>query len=110
MNERIEKLANRVLKEDRVFHCNDNHIGKMLASATDDNERLRIIKEEYAKIIETDENSLLAGEYPTVTFAERRRTDIPLQVSEAQKKNCRIYKENFFMPGEITSALILNMY
>ena len=99
MNERIEKLANRVLKEDRVFHCNDNHIGKMLASATDDNERLRIIKEEYAKIIETDENSLLAGEYPTVTFAERRRTDIPLQVSEAQKKNCRIYKENFFMPG-----------
>jgi len=74
VNCRIEKLLNIVLKENYPFRCKDGHIGSKLADASE-NERLRIIKEEYAKVIEIDEVSLLAGYYPTVSFAEFNKID-----------------------------------
>ena len=91
MNERLKKLADRVLKENGIFHCKDGYISEMLMSAKE-SERLRIIKEEYAKIIEIDEESLLAGQYPTVLFSERRKIDIT-----PVKKPIPEEYENFFM-------------
>lgn len=74
MNCRIEKLVNRVLKENDMFRCKDNHIMSMLLNANE-SEKLKIIKEEYAKVIEIDEVSLLAGDYPTISFAESSETN-----------------------------------
>ena len=50
MNERIEKLIYRVLKENDNFRCNDSYIWQMLIGATEC-EKLKIIREEYKKII-----------------------------------------------------------
>lgn len=74
MNDRLKRLCDRVLYENNVFSLNDAHIKELLASV-DDDEKLRIIREEYAKIIETDECSLLVGGYPTVPFFERTEKD-----------------------------------
>lgn len=93
MNERLRKSSDRVLKENGTFWCRDSHIGEMLMNAGEA-ERLHIIREEYAKIIETDEESLLAGQYPAVLFSERRAPDI----TPAKKPIPEEY-ENFFMRG-----------
>ena len=74
-----------------AFNCKDGYISEMLMSAKE-SERLCIIKEEYAKIIEIDEESLLAGQYPTVLFSERRKIDIT-----PVKKPIPEEYENFFM-------------
>lgn len=74
MNNRLRKLCGHVLLENKVFTLKDSHIKELLAPM-DDDEKLHIVREEYAKIIEIDEFSLLAGGYPTVSFFDRIEKD-----------------------------------
>ena len=74
MNQRIRRLADSVLAENGRFACADAHIKSLLAEVTDE-ERLRIIREEYSKIIKVDEDSLIAGQYPSMPFYQRVEVD-----------------------------------
>ena len=75
MNERLEELVARVLGENGVFSCNDGHIRSLLSDAEDDGQRLRVIREEYAKAARVGDGAI-AGEYPTVPFFEREERDL----------------------------------
>ena len=98
MNERLEKMTYRVLKENDGLRCKDGHISQMLM-CTDENEKLRIIKEEYTKLIEIDEESLLAGHYPTISFAEDSVEDAIWECISAIEEKYRPYNTNVFMIG-----------
>ena len=63
----IDGLIDCVLKENEVFTCRDGDIEPLLIAAKG-RERLRIIREEYAKRIKIDKEVHLAGTYPTVCF------------------------------------------
>lgn len=67
MNKCLEKLVFRVLKGNKTFWCDDNHIREKLINATKD-EKLKIIKKEYSKVIKIDEFSQLVGNYATALF------------------------------------------
>ena len=97
MNERIEKLLYRVLKENDNFTCDDSNIGQMLSHA-DKTEKLQIIKKEYPKAITIDDLSLLAGCYPTFSFEESDETDVWEQYEKINEKY-RPYNTNVFIPG-----------
>lgn len=97
MNDRQRKLCDRVLCESKVFALRDDHIRSLLAVA-DEDEKLRIIREEYAKIIETDEESLLAGGYPSVPFFERIEIDYS-KIWESGNNNYEAYENKLFING-----------
>lgn len=98
MASRLERLQDCVLKENDRFRCRDNHINDLLASG-DDAEKLRIIREEYARAIEIDENSLLAGQYPSVPFFERKQTAISPEDWHALTRKYRDLNENVYIIG-----------
>jgi len=97
MNDRQRKLCDRVLCESKVFVLRDDYIRALLAVA-DEDEKLRIIREEYAKIIETDEESLLIGGYPSVPFFERIEIDYS-KIWETGNNYYEAYENKLFVNG-----------
>lgn len=97
MNDRQRKLCDRVLCESKVFALRDDYIRALLAVANED-EKLRIIREEYAKIIKIDEESLLAGEYPSVPFFERIEIDYS-KIWETGSNYYEAYENKLFVNG-----------
>jgi len=72
MNARLEKLLELALTENRVAFCKDEAVKDVLNSAQE-TDRIRLIRETYAKVIAVDETSVLAGTYPTFPFWERQK-------------------------------------
>jgi len=97
MNERIEKLIYRVLKENDNFRCNDSYIWQMLIGATEC-ERLKIIREEYKKIINIDDISMLMGFYPSIPFTELNVVNTGYIDVEIENK-FKSQNQNVFIPG-----------
>lgn len=71
MNKRIEKLLDLALHSTIEVFSRDACVKERLESV-EEAARLDVIREEYAKVIRVDENSCLAGNYPTFPFWERR--------------------------------------
>ncbi len=102
MNRRLEIMADRVLKENGPYTLKDGFLRETFESASL-NERPNIVRKEYAKLIEIDEESLLVGDYPTFPFFPY----VPfLENSEAESKGWEAFAEKYspyenkiFMPG-----------
>ena len=99
MTQRIEKLVESVLGGSRVLRLKDDNVKAALATTADEGEILRIIKDEYTKNIKPDGYSLLAGFYPTLRFAERRKTDSAPWEFNVKYERHRIFRETFYFRG-----------
>ena len=63
MNSRLEKIADRALKGNGAYRLEDVFLRERF-EALEANERPDFIRKEYAKLIDIDEESLLAGDHP----------------------------------------------
>jgi len=97
MNTRTEKLLELVLNENTACFCKDESVKEVLSSA-DESSKICLIREEYAKAIQVDENSILAGTYPTFPFWERRTYPVP-EFDKLFNGKYGDFINRLFMPG-----------
>ena len=99
MTDRIQGLLDIVFNDGGNLTSNDGAISKLISSNEDMNERARLIRREYAKLIEIDEYSQLAGEYFNVWFLEPKRTSNNENEEMAAMEKYEAFGNKLYMSG-----------
>ena len=69
MNQRLKRMETRILKDNTCVFLDDTTIVERIVQ-TEIEKRPSIVREEFAKLIEIDEESLLVGQYTNVNLLE----------------------------------------
>lgn len=98
MNQRLCRLATRICKENSRLFLDDNHLKEHILKI-DLDIRPFVIRKEYSKIIEIDDDSLIVGQYTDVSILESIKGKDVTDELDCLYSKYDSYKNRLFIPG-----------